>query len=393
MVVVRGRLRGGDGDVRRLTTEDFVGRARAVHGDRYDYSLVEYRGNGVKVRIVCPVHGEFSQTPAKHVIGHGCPHVECVNARRAATTRAHFGVDNPARAPAVRAAMAATCLERYGVENPMSSPEIRARLRASVREKYGVDCSFQAPSVMEKRERTLVARYGGNSPMCDPAVRARKADTMRRVYGVEHALQSPGLRARAAATSLSHYGAANPMRDESVRARVVATKRARGTFCSSSPEETLFGMLCEIFGRDDVVRQYRSDVYPFACDFYVRSRNLYVELNASWTHGGHWFDASDDSDAAVLTEWRERADAARDGRARPGYYDNAIHVWTDADVRKREAARSGGLNYVVFWDNELRDAAVWFERGCPDGRDWDELWSWFDADSDGEAYERARGGR
>lgn len=45
---------------------------KKAHGDRYDYSKVVYRGDKVKVKIVCPVHGEFEQSPSNHKQGFGC---------------------------------------------------------------------------------------------------------------------------------------------------------------------------------------------------------------------------------------------------------------------------------------------------------------------------------
>lgn len=57
----------------KLTTSEFVARARAVHGDRYDYTLVEYKGNKNKIKIKCHEHGEFFQTPSSHLMGAGCP--------------------------------------------------------------------------------------------------------------------------------------------------------------------------------------------------------------------------------------------------------------------------------------------------------------------------------
>lgn len=57
------------------TTEDFVCEARAVHGDRYDYSRVAYRSSHAKVEIVCAQHGSFWTSPVNHVRGNkaGCP--------------------------------------------------------------------------------------------------------------------------------------------------------------------------------------------------------------------------------------------------------------------------------------------------------------------------------
>ena len=56
----------------KLTTEEFIKKAREVHGDRYEYSKVEYVTNQTKVRIICPKHGEFWQKPVNHLQGKGC---------------------------------------------------------------------------------------------------------------------------------------------------------------------------------------------------------------------------------------------------------------------------------------------------------------------------------
>ena len=50
----------------------FILKARKVHGDKYDYSKVDYVGSHMKVCIICPEHGEFWQTPSSHLSGRGC---------------------------------------------------------------------------------------------------------------------------------------------------------------------------------------------------------------------------------------------------------------------------------------------------------------------------------
>lgn len=61
----------------RLTTKDFVKQSVAIHGCKYDYSKVNYINSKTKVKIICPVHGEFTQLPISHYSGHGCP--KCCN--------------------------------------------------------------------------------------------------------------------------------------------------------------------------------------------------------------------------------------------------------------------------------------------------------------------------
>lgn len=59
---------------RKNGVEKFISKARAIHGDKYDYSKVEYINNSTKVIIICPEHGEFKQTPGNHILRkNGCP--------------------------------------------------------------------------------------------------------------------------------------------------------------------------------------------------------------------------------------------------------------------------------------------------------------------------------
>lgn len=60
--------------MKKSNKEEFITKARKVHGDKYGYSKVEYANNATKVCIVCPEHGEFWQTPAMHTCEkQGCP--------------------------------------------------------------------------------------------------------------------------------------------------------------------------------------------------------------------------------------------------------------------------------------------------------------------------------
>ena len=63
----------------KINTELFVERARKVHGNKYDYSKVKYIANKVDVCIICPEHGEFWQRPNDHLSGHGCHECNCHN--------------------------------------------------------------------------------------------------------------------------------------------------------------------------------------------------------------------------------------------------------------------------------------------------------------------------
>lgn len=56
----------------------FIKKAKDIHGNKYDYNLVEYVNNKTKIKIICPIHGIFEQQPRSHTLnGSGCPY--CAN--------------------------------------------------------------------------------------------------------------------------------------------------------------------------------------------------------------------------------------------------------------------------------------------------------------------------
>ena len=64
--------RAESGRKRAMTQEGFILRAKEVHGEKYDYSKVEYVNSQKHVTIICPAHGEFSQSANAHLRGQGC---------------------------------------------------------------------------------------------------------------------------------------------------------------------------------------------------------------------------------------------------------------------------------------------------------------------------------
>lgn len=60
------------GKSERLTTDIFINKAELIHDYKFDYSLVDYKNTNTKVKIICPVHGEFEQIAKVHLNGFGC---------------------------------------------------------------------------------------------------------------------------------------------------------------------------------------------------------------------------------------------------------------------------------------------------------------------------------
>lgn len=209
-----------------------------------------------------------------------------------------------------------TMLQRYGVESALCESPFREKGRQTKKRKYGTP-TYNNPSLTTE---TCKSRYGSGRN------NAKVAETMRQRYGVDTYLLSAEV---------------NAMRNsKTIQAKIQATKRERHTFNVSQEEEECYSILVKTFGPTDVVRQYKSTLYPFLCDFYIPSRDLYIEYNGHWTHGKHPYDERKEDDRKVVQDWMCRGTK---------FYRLAVWVWTDYDVKKRKCALENNLNYREFW--------------------------------------------
>ena len=141
------------------------------------------------------------------------------------------------------------------------------------------------------------------------------------------------------------------------------------TFHNSSVFEVfVYAKLLEKFNESDILVDYGvhpyDKRYPYPCDFYIKSQDLFIELNVHFTHGGHWFDATSNSDLLRQSHLKQ-TDRNRNRKF--------LNTWCDSDVKKRESAKKHKLNYLVFWDGtthhkgntlvpNLKDFYEWFDN-------------------------------
>lgn len=121
------------------------------------------------------------------------------------------------------------------------------------------------------------------------------------------------------------------------------TRKKNNTFNSSSSEELLYEQLLKENEHKTIYRNYKDEKrYPFYCDFYIKEEDLFIELNAHWTHGGKPYDPDDKECQEQLARWQEKAKTSK-------FYENAINTWTVRDVNKRKCAEKNNLNYKVIY--------------------------------------------
>lgn len=268
-----------------------------------------------------------------------------------------------------------TNLERYGTENIYSSEYGKEKIKQTNLEKYGVEYSFQADEVKEKIKETNLERYGVKNPTQSPIIQEKIKQTNLEKYNVENVfqneeikekikskqnllyggigLQSDVISKKIEQTNLLKYGTTHSMKatidtlpiNSNVEIlpinKCYNTKKENKTFNTSKIEKELEVKLKELF--PDLETQYKSEVYHFACDYYVPSLDLYIEYNGTWTHGGHFFDKNNQDDLNKLEKWKNK---------NTKYYQRAIDTWTQRDILKLNTALENNLNYVAWFNKE-----------------------------------------
>ena len=125
------------------------------------------------------------------------------------------------------------------------------------------------------------------------------------------------------------------------------TMIANGTLCvnrDSAAEIKFYGELVSKYGEADIIHPYFDKKrYPFQCDFYIISKDEFIELHSYWTRGGRPYDENDVACREQLAKWQEKAKTS-------DYYKNAIYTWTDLDVRKVKIAKENNLNFVAIYN-------------------------------------------
>ena len=232
-----------------------------------------------------------------------------------------------------------TCLSRYGVKRASQLPEVKEKMRKTFQERYGVSSPSQLPGVGEKISRS---RSSSSS--------IKKAEeTCIERYGVPYTMMLKSVQGKVKQTCINRYGV--PV--YSNKEKEYSTKKANGTLGShkSKIEQLYEEILINKFGCNSVIYNYFSDEYPFRADFYVESEDMYIEINAHWTHGPHPYDPENPEDVELVLRWMRLAET------KP-YYNNAIYVWTDLDVRKRNIAIENNLNFVAIYPKKSGDDIV-----------------------------------
>lgn len=124
------------------------------------------------------------------------------------------------------------------------------------------------------------------------------------------------------------------------------SKKLNGTANISGSEERLYKNLCTRYGEDDVERNYDSDPrYPWHCDFYIKSKDLFIEVNDFPTHYIEPFDKNNLDHINLLEHCKNEP--------KNWVEERMVNVWGYSDILKRETAYNNNLNYLMIYDDTV----------------------------------------
>lgn len=195
----------------------------------------------------------------------------------------------------------------------------------------------------EKRKQTSIKKYG--------VPYYTQTDELKK-FIKEH---SNEIKSKIKATLIKKYNVDNYSKTIECQQKVYNTKTKNKTHTKSKEEDKVYNLLLTKFNKDDIIRHYKSKLYPFQCDFYIKSLDLYIEYNGYWTHGWYNnkclgnFDKNNKEHIYVLQKWNKKLYEINFKNQLKNQYRKAIKTWTVLDPLKLKTAKDNNLKYKIFW--------------------------------------------
>ena len=264
-------------------------------------------------------------------------------------------------------------LEKYGVEHTSQLKEvtdkrtksradhvnkIQQHVRESLYKKYGAYDVMHIPHILQKIKNTNLKKFGVEFPLQqlkkeNSEIYQKISQTCINKFGVDNPLKNKEIREKIKQTNIQKYGVDNPLKNKEIWKK---SQDNRQISSKSKLENNFLNYLKLKYESDDIITQYKSKEYPYYCDFYIKSINLYIEIQGHWTHNDHPFDINNLNDQLIMDIWRTKSLSDK-------YYKNALNTWTIKDVEKRNTAIQNNLNYLeIFGKTDLNKYIDIFEN-------------------------------
>ena len=270
---------------------------------------------------------------------------------RKQTSIINWGYDNPAKSPIIKNIILETNKRNHGGVHNFASSNSEWNGKATLYKLYNVTNAYQIDYVKnnlmkilnnkEKEQKrifkikhTKYIKY--NNKNYNNIEQQKNTNMIRR--GVQNYAQSQEYK--------------NLYKDKKwvnkKQQKQYETKKKNNSFHTSEPEDKCYLRLLTKF--PDAIHHYSTDKrYPFECDYYIPSLDLFIECHYFWTHGDpkynchEPFNKNSFKHQETLQRWKDK---------NTKFYNNAIKVWTYYDPLKLETFKKNKLNYKIFYTEE-----------------------------------------
>lgn len=197
-------------------------------------------------------------------------------------------------------------------------------VKQAVQKKYGCDYAGQVKEIREKAKKTLKEKYNIDNPRYIP-----------------HLIES--------------YK--DPEFIKKMNKERYKTRKKNNTFVISKPELKILEILKTKF--PNTITQYSSELYPFACDFYIPEKDLYIEYQGHWKHGKEPYIGTPEQ-IKIVQYWKTKSEELNFKGEPKRTYADAINNWTNIDVYKRNTVHKNNLNWIEFFN--MKEFEDWFNQ-------------------------------
>ena len=240
-----------------------------------------------------------------------------------------------------------TLLDKYGVENLLQVPEFKEKFINTWHE----HTQEETNKIVNKRRKYCLEHYGIDNKAKLPETINKMFNTNLEKYGHICCLRNEEIIKKCKETSLKIYGYEFPSQCPDIIDKQYKSKKEKNSFLGHTSKAELLSKQLLEKKFNNIEHQYKSSEYPFICDFYIPSLNLYIECNYFWTHGLHPFDKNNQEDINKLNKWKNK---------NREFFNSAIKTWTITDPLKRNTVKENNLNFIEFFNiNELKD---WLDK-------------------------------
>lgn len=348
---------------------------------KFTQKLYHYFNNDPDLKLgICPVCGNRCKFKTFNIGYNEHCSIKCINNDKIVRSKIEFtnleryGNKNNLWSESGRKKVLDTCIKHWGVDNVLKSDVIKEKIKQTTIERYGCEHNSQCNEIKEKKKNTSLSHFGVEYPNQSKEIINKRNKTNFEKYGCVCTLSNDIIKTKAFLTKEERYGNGNyvnpkqtkitkfkkysdenynnskqiskSLSSNDVQRKMYNTKKKNKTFNTSTIENKLKQYLDE--KTINYITQYKSESYPFACDFYLPDYDLYIEIQGTWTHGLHPFDFNNKDDIKKLNIWKEKSIKSK-------YYKTAIDVWTKTDVYKRNIAQKNNLNYLEVFSIKLND--------------------------------------